>query len=70
MALIWHFYKKPLRLGVNVAKFKTRKACVDWLRENKAFFNKKGLYAPVKGADSYKESKGWDDFLGKAKNKN
>ena len=53
-----------LKKIIHSKKFKTRKACVDWLKENKSFFNKKGLYAPIKGADSYKESKGWDDFLG------
>ena len=43
----------------------TRTECRNWLFDNKDFFNTKGLYAPLKGGESYKEFEGWANFLGK-----
>ena len=41
----------------------TRSECRNWLFDNKEFFNKKGVYAPLKGGESYKEFEGWSKFL-------
>ena len=61
-------YKK-LKEICQKQNFNSGTECSNWLRLNKEYFYKMNLYAPIKGGESYEEFEGWDDFLGKAKNK-
>ena len=55
------YYK--LKMICQENNLQTRTECRNWLFLNKDFFNKKGLYAPLKGGEAYEEFEGWAEFL-------